>query len=383
MINLLFEDEFFTNVFKFNPKKKTSNQFYNTKLKRMCSYELSLLSDINIVNPEDNVDFFVYPIFLNEPYFHIRHFSNPDHETFGIMNLIDEQVASKINQGLGVVYITMNYEPPNYKELCAVCSSLKNDRRFIFNIPYPELTDQNIVCLPGHLEAVQCTSNPSDRPLNFFDDQSVGVSEYKDFVLLNMRSDKHIAASMTIFYLDNLDLLKKGHCSFNSDMVEAFKIAKNGRYSESLFNNFTPYNIENSSKSMILLDAMKNSFLNVVIEAYYEHLSLDRPFITEKTWRNVYWDKPFILIGQRNSLIKFKAFGYKTFHPYINEAYDIMPDEERLFNALSELVRIVKMSNEEKVSLHKSLKPIFKHNKNNFNRRLQSLNDLLENVRYQ
>lgn len=383
MINLLFEDEFFTNVFKFNPKKKTSNQFYNTKLKRMCSYELSLLSDINIINPEDNVDFFVYPIFLNEPYFHIRHFSNPDHETFGIMNLIDERVATKINQGLGVIYITMNYEPPNYKELCDICSSLKGDRRFIFNIPYPELSDQNIVCLPGHLEAVQCTSDPSVRPLNFFDNQSVGVSEHKDFVLLNMRSDKHIAASMTIFFLDKFDLLKKGHCSYNNDMVEAFDNAKNKRYSKSLFDRFTPYNIKNSSKSMILFDAMKNSFLNLVVEAYYEHLSLDRPFITEKTWRNVYWDKPFILIGQKNSLIKFRSFGYKTFHPYINETYDLISDEKRLFVALSELERIVNMSDDKKLELLNSLKPVFEHNKNNFNRRLKSLNDLLENARYQ
>jgi hypothetical protein len=128
---------------------------------------------------------------------------------------------------------------------------------------------------------------------------------------------------------------------------------------------------------------MKNSFLNVVVEAYYEHLSLDRPFITEKTWRNVYWDKPFILIGQKNSLIKFRSFGYKTFYPYIDETYDITSDEKRLFRALSELERIVKLSDDKKLELLNSLKPVFKHNKDNFNRRLQSLNDLLENARYQ
>ena len=55
-------------------------------------------------------------------------------------------------------------------------------------------------------------------------------------------------------------------------MVEAFDNAKNKRYSKSLFDRFTPYNIKNSSKSMILFDAMKNSFLNLVLNDKVLHV---------------------------------------------------------------------------------------------------------------
>ena len=62
--------------------------------------------------------------------------------------------------------------------------------------------------------------------------------------------------------------------------------------------------------------------LNVVLEAYVDNDVLEYPFITEKTYRNIKYKKPFILMGNQYLLQVLLKLGYKTFHPLIDESYD-------------------------------------------------------------
>jgi len=384
MINLLFEDKFHANVFQhFNPKCRKDGNYYNEKLDRVTSYEICLLEDIRLISPSDDTDFFVYPIFLNEPYYHIRHFINPDHPSFGIMSMIEESIATRINKGKGVIYLSMTYEPPNYQELITACNVLNGDKRFIVNIMYPELVQDNIYCLPGHIEALENDEPPEKRSQNGIDDQAHPVTTQKDFAFLNRRTEKHVAACISTYYLDHLKLLDYANYSFNEDMKEAYNIAKQHRISNHLFENFIARDLKGDTKPKSLLDTLTNSTLNLVVEAYYERLSLDKPFFSEKIWRNIWWEKPFVLIGQRKSLEKLRQLGYKTFHPFIDETYDISSDEVRLFKAIQQVKKFVKLSESEKIIFLDNLKPIFIHNKNNFRKRIQKLNSVLENARYQ
>ena len=51
-------------------------------------------------------------------------------------------------------------------------------------------------------------------------------------------------------------------------------------------------------------------------------MMIEYPFITEKTYRNIKYKKPFIIMGQHISLASLHKLGYKTFHPLIDESYD-------------------------------------------------------------
>ena len=51
-------------------------------------------------------------------------------------------------------------------------------------------------------------------------------------------------------------------------------------------------------------------------------------FITEKTWRSVYYKRPFILMGNYGTLNYLKQLGYKTFEHLWSEDYDIIGNND-------------------------------------------------------
>lgn len=70
--------------------------------------------------------------------------------------------------------------------------------------------------------------------------------------------------------------------------------------------------------------------------------------VTEKTWKTVRAKHPFILATTAHTLKAFRDLGYKTFHPYINESYDdIENDEQRLIAIMDEVTRLCNMSDTE------------------------------------
>lgn len=56
--------------------------------------------------------------------------------------------------------------------------------------------------------------------------------------------------------------------------------------------------------------------------------------ITEKTFRNIAYGIPFVVIGQQYTLQVLKKLGFKTFDSLINEEYDIMNDDIRYIHAI-------------------------------------------------
>ncbi len=112
-----------------------------------------------------------------------------------------------------------------------------------------------------------------------------------------------------------------------------------------------------------LKDTLDKSYINLVIEACYNKADLDTLYITEKTFRNYYLKKPFILIGQYESLSALQSIGYKSFHPYIDEEYDKVKDEAlRLRLIFDELKRLCAFSQEKWVDFYKNINPILEHN---------------------
>lgn len=68
----------------------------------------------------------------------------------------------------------------------------------------------------------------------------------------------------------------------------------------------------------------EDSYFSVISETtfYYEESDKNSRFITEKTFKAIMMNHPFIIVSLPGSLQVLKELGYKTFSPWINESYD-------------------------------------------------------------
>lgn len=79
----------------------------------------------------------------------------------------------------------------------------------------------------------------------------------------------------------------------------------------------------------------KSSYISLIAETHFDDV---RIFHTEKTYRTIANEHPFIYLGPNNSLRDLQNKGYHTFSPFINEDYDNISDDlERLQSATANL----------------------------------------------
>ena len=84
---------------------------------------------------------------------------------------------------------------------------------------------------------------------------------------------------------------------------------------------------------------------------------------TEKIWRPIMFKQPFIIVSTPNFLYWLKTLGYKTFHPYIDESYDMeLDDSVRFIKIINELKRLEGLTYTEKQSLIQYINDITEHN---------------------
>lgn len=82
------------------------------------------------------------------------------------------------------------------------------------------------------------------------------------------------------------------------------------------------------------LDAMQ-SFCHIVTETVYES---SRVHLTEKTFKPVVLQQPFLLVAPRHSLRYLQSYGFQTFSDVWDESYDDLPDSDRV-TAVAEICR--------------------------------------------
>jgi hypothetical protein len=98
-------------------------------------------------------------------------------------------------------------------------------------------------------------------------------------------------------------------------------------------------------------------------KSHHMEVCLDCYFITEKTYKAIVGRVPFILVGLTGSLSALRKRGYQTFHPYIDETYDTIENDEARLNAImNEIDRLVKFSKEEWLAWQANIIPIVEHN---------------------
>ena len=92
-----------------------------------------------------------------------------------------------------------------------------------------------------------------------------------------------------------------------------------------------------------------------------------RTHITEKTFKAIALEMPFVLVASAGSLEYLREYGFKTFDGIIDESYDLETDDVvRIEKVVKLLKDLDNLSVEQKQQIHQACLPIVEHNFNHF-----------------
>ena len=322
---------------------------------------------------------FFYPIFLPGDTEDIPHVIIPD----SILNSID--------QGNCLILISHYHEAANWQHY----------EQDIINIQQAHnLENTKFVFLTGNVigslkfKSVFCNSwEPSSFENNFIKERRVATHNiFKDehrpykFICLNQRSRDHRFALVTGLY----PYKNQGLLSFNYQGLAYQEFGK-ARFFENYPTYSTQWNDSGLEFVMPLklpanldqngfqepfiidkrVDKFYQSYLHIISETYVSHT-----FFTEKTYKPIKCFQPFVMINGQYSLRHFRELGYKTFDGYIDESYDLEPNNEhRIELAIQASLDFI--NREDLHEVMKELYPIFEHNYRTFIERCRNFQDTL------
>jgi hypothetical protein len=94
-----------------------------------------------------------------------------------------------------------------------------------------------------------------------------------------------------------------------------------------------------------------------------------RLHLTEKTFKAIALEMPFMLVAPAGSLEYLRRYGFQTFEPIIDESYDLVTDDiGRIEQVTRQLREFNDLSVKERQVIHRACLPIVQHNFNHFYR---------------
>lgn len=204
--------------------------------------------------------------------------------------------------------------------------------------------------------------------------QSIG-NDRKDFLMLNRRWKLHRLLILSHLYklgLENSLISWDNKLSYELDRNEFLKYDNSEDFLNLVTQTSSVLDIDDLQKISGMgfenKDIYLNTYLSIVTESVYFQKDKEFPagYLSEKIWKPVGHCQPFILAGPANSLKHIRErFGYKTFHPYIDESYDMEYDDfKRLEMIKIEIDKFSKKSKEEKDQFLNDVKNICVYNQN-------------------
>lgn len=92
-----------------------------------------------------------------------------------------------------------------------------------------------------------------------------------------------------------------------------------------------------------------------------------RTHLTEKTFKAIALEVPFVLVAPSHSLEYLKEYGFKTFAGIFDESYDNeINDIQRIERVVQLLKDLDSLSDQERQQIHRACLPIVEHNYNHF-----------------
>ena len=104
-------------------------------------------------------------------------------------------------------------------------------------------------------------------------------------------------------------------------------------------------------------------FMEIIAEPHI----IDNSWVTEKTFKNLYVGKPFIMYSGPDSLKLLRRNGFITFDQWFDESYDsIINLYDRLEAIKREIDRVAQMSYKDLTRIQQEMLPVLEHNRKNF-----------------
>jgi hypothetical protein len=111
-------------------------------------------------------------------------------------------------------------------------------------------------------------------------------------------------------------------------------------------------------------DEARDSLIYVPTETVYFGR---RTQITEKTFKAIALEMPFVLVATAGSLEYLREYGFKTFNSVFDESYDTETDDIRRIERVTTLLKeLDTLSIKERLAIHRACLPIVEHNYNHF-----------------
>lgn len=127
------------------------------------------------------------------------------------------------------------------------------------------------------------------------------------------------------------------------------------------------------------LSLFNRAFLHVVTETMYYPNKLH---LTEKIFRPIVFQRPFVLAGCAGNLAYLKRYGFETFGRWWDESYDKETDNERRLTMIADIVeRLSSYSISALRDMYQEMLPVLEHNFQHFYRKFPEIivNELLDN----
>lgn len=113
------------------------------------------------------------------------------------------------------------------------------------------------------------------------------------------------------------------------------------------------------------LDIFANSGIMITTETLFFDSYNDDVFLTEKTFKPILYQMPFINVSQPYTLHALKRMGFRTFSRFWDESYDTeINDVKRLYKIIELVKKISDMSNVTFMKMMQEMVPVLLHNYN-------------------
>jgi len=178
-------------------------------------------------------------------------------------------------------------------------------------------------------------------------------------VFKNNLDNNHISAPNTCPY-EGIDISSVASRYYNtySDIEQVFLTADLPR----LFDGETTQRM--SSYELTNFTEAADSLVYVPTETVYYGR---RQHLTEKTFKAIALEMPFVLVAPYGSLSYLREYGFKTFDPYIDESYDLIEDPVARIEAVTRiLLELQARSAAAKAEFWNNILPIVEYNRDHF-----------------
>ncbi len=177
---------------------------------------------------------------------------------------------------------------------------------------------------------------------------------YKSKWFCNLNNRQHEHRCEALAYLHNLNLIDKGIVSFRSlkkDTHTNFvQRCKNSPLSKEILQDtekLLPLHVDHVESANPIEYSKPNDFnpkiysslINLTSETFYYEPGL---FLSEKTWKPILAGQMFIIIGQKYTLKRLRDLGFETFGHILDESYDNMDNDKRMYAAIDQLDILLK-----------------------------------------